>query len=76
MNKDLTLRETLEQMSGDELMIIMQEHIDWEASGSVQNDSQLRAISLQQYGRDNAIEMDRVAFETFRVYALRAAGMR
>ena len=72
----MTLRETLEKLSNEELEVIMQEHIDWESSGSIPSNAQIRAIALSHYGKDNVMEMDRVAMEAFRVYALRAAGMR
>ena len=72
----MTLREALEQLSDVSLQVSMQEHIDWEKNRSVPDDAHLRAYAKTHIGVDNAMQMDRVAAEAFRVYALRAAGMR
>jgi hypothetical protein len=72
----MTLREKLEQLTNEELKSIMQEHIDWEANNFVPEDAQLRALSKEHYSDDALLMLDHVASEAFRVYALRAAGMR
>jgi hypothetical protein len=72
----MTLREALEQLSNKDLEIIMLEHIDWEKNQSVPDHAHLRAYAMTHFGVDNISQMDRVASEAFRVYALRAAGMR
>jgi hypothetical protein len=72
----MTLREALEQLSDVSLQVIMQEHIDWEKNLSVPDDAHLRAYAKAHLDVDNVMQMDRVASEAFRVYALRAAGMR
>jgi hypothetical protein len=72
----MTLREALEQLPNDELEAIMQDHIDWEESMSVPLNAQLRKFAIAHLSVDNTMQMDRVACEVFRVYALRAAGLR
>jgi hypothetical protein len=72
----MTLREALEKLSDEDLEVIMQEHIDWEEDKSVPDDAELRKLAKIYLQVANALQMDRVASETFRVYALRAARMR
>jgi hypothetical protein len=72
----MTLREALERLSDDELEVIMQEHIDWDETKYLAHGSQIEAIAKQYWGNDPILVCDRVANETFRVYALRAAGLR
>lgn len=72
----MTLRETLEKLSDEELEDLMQEHIDWETNKFIPVEAQLRAIAKSFWGDDTILLVDRVAMEVFRVYALRAAGMR
>ena len=72
----MSLRQALEQLSNDELEVIMEEHMNWEETKSVPDGAQLRQLAIAHFSVDNAMEMDRVASEAFRVYALRAAGMR
>lgn len=76
MNDKLTLREKLEQLANGELQVLMQEHIDWENDKFVPEDALLRQLAKSHFGVDYAMQMDRVASEVFRVYALRAAGMK
>ena len=71
----MTLREALEELSDVALQVIMQEQIDWEENRSVPSDAQLRVYAKAYLGVANSLQMDRVAAEAFRVYALRAAGM-
>ena len=72
----MTLREKLEKLTNEELQVLMQEHIDWEANKFVPEDAQLRAVSKEHYSDNALLMLDRVASEAFCVYALRAAGMR
>jgi hypothetical protein len=72
----MTLREALEKLSDEDLEILMQEHIDWEENQFVPDHTELRKYAKVHLGVDNTLQMDRVASEAFRVYALRAAGMR
>lgn len=76
MNENVTLREALERLPNKELEALMQEQIDWEVNGFVPELTQLRQLAKNHFGVDNVMQMDRVASEAFRVYALRAAGMR
>ena len=71
----MTLREALEQLPDAGLEVLMMEQIEWESIGMVPDDAQLRKYAKTHFDVDNAMQMDRVAFEAFRVYALRAAGM-
>lgn len=79
MNENVTLREALERLPNKELEALMQEQIDLEVNGFVPELTQLtqlRQLAKNHFGVDNVMQMDRVASEAFRVYALRAAGMR
>lgn len=76
MWREITLREALEKLTYEELEALMEEQINWEKNGFVPEDAQLRQLAKTHLEVDNVMQIDRVAFETFRVYALRAAGMR
>ncbi len=75
MNESLTLREALEQFTNEELEVIMQEQVDSEITKTIPEQAELRKLAIKYLGCDFVIQMDRVASEAFRVYALRAAGM-
>lgn len=67
----MTLREYLSGISDIDLEYLMREHLSWEKDGSLSMNARLRQLTKDYYQDDDSSMIDRVAFEVYRIYALR-----